>query len=192
MKNTIRTSLLSFALLLPAFLRAEERSSILLALQAGGGTVFSPSGFSSLHHEPIVVGGRLGYQISDRWAVGGQFSNYHIGSSTTPSQDVTLQPITAWVQRDFTGTRLWTPYLLASAGVSRNARDHFSTQESDTGWTAGLAFGLNLRVSEMNDLSFEIGPPLLPGDRRERFPRPDGRRPDPPVLYSGKLGAREI
>jgi outer membrane protein OmpA-like peptidoglycan-associated protein len=119
--------------------------------------VFSPSDFSTLHHEPVVVGGRLGYQFSDQWSAGGQFSNYSIGSSTTPSQDVTLQPITAWIQRDFIGTRLWTPYLLASAGVTRNTLDQFSAQESDTGWTAGLAFGLNWRVSEMSDLSLEIG-----------------------------------
>ena len=136
---------------------AEESSPISLGLQAGTGVPFSPSGFTDLHHNPVILGGRLGYQMSDRWSIGAQVSSYGIGSSTSPSQDIRLTPITVWAQREYPWTRFWTPYLIGGIGLSRNKIDNFSSSESKTGWTLGLSLGIKLRISDMQDLSFEVG-----------------------------------
>ncbi|MBK8574766.1 MAG: outer membrane beta-barrel protein [Elusimicrobia bacterium] len=136
---------------------AEESSPVFLALQAGGGSVFSPSGFTDTHKRPLFFGGRLGYQVSDQWSVGGQLSSYSIGSGTSPANNIRLSPLTAWAQREFPWTRLWTPYVLATLGVSRNNAEATSPSVSNTGWTAGLSLGLRLSFSDMQDLSIEVG-----------------------------------
>jgi hypothetical protein len=141
----------------PALLQAEERSPIFLDLHGGLGSVFSPSSHSDSHKEPRMIGGRLGRQLSDRWEVGAQFSSYTIGATTSSASDLSLSPITAWVQRDFPWTRLYTPYLLANLGVSRNKQNGTSHEISNTGWTAGISLGLQLKISELHDLSFELG-----------------------------------
>ena len=155
--KSIRFVFLSFMVIVPHALFAEESSPISLGLQAGVGSVFSPSGFTEFHKDPVLLGGRLGFQLSDRWSVGAQLSSYGIGSSTSPSQDLRLTPLTIWAQREFPWTRLWTPYVLAGIGLSRNKVDNYSSVESNTGWTAGLALGLKLKISDMQDLSIEVG-----------------------------------
>lgn len=143
--------------LAPLSLLAEDSSPLFLALHAGGGSVFSPAGFNELQKDPLFIGGRIGYQLSDRWTVGGQLSSFSIGSDTSPARDIRLSPLTAWAQREFPWTRLWTPYVLATVGLSRNTSDTSSTGVSNTGWTAGLSVGLKLSLSDMQDVSLEVG-----------------------------------
>jgi outer membrane protein OmpA-like peptidoglycan-associated protein len=153
----LRFPLLFFLGVAPHFLFGEESSPIFLALQAGTGSAFSPSGFTDVHKDPVFIGGRLGYLISDRWSVGAQFSSYTVGSDTSPAQGVRMVPLTAWAQREFPWTRLWTPYVMAGLGISRNRADNYSSEVSNTGWTAGLSLGLKLNFSEMHDVSVEVG-----------------------------------
>jgi outer membrane protein OmpA-like peptidoglycan-associated protein/opacity protein-like surface antigen len=150
-------ALFSVPVILPHPLYAEESSPVSIGLQAGAGSIFSPSGFTEFHKDPVLLGGRLGFQISDRWSVGAQLSSYVVGSSTSPSQDLRLTPLSAWAQREFPWTRLWTPYVLAGFGLSRNKGDSFSSTKSNTGWTAGLSLGLKFKMSGTHDLSIEMG-----------------------------------
>lgn len=143
--------------ILPRFIFGEESSPIFLGLHAGTGSSFSPPGFAETHKDPVFFGGRLGYQFSDRWSVGAQFSRYSIGSDATPPQGIRMVPLTAWTQREFPWTRLWTPYLIASLGISRNTAENYSNDVSNTGWTTGLAAGLKFKLSESQDLSIEGG-----------------------------------
>lgn len=155
--KSVRVVFLSFMALVPHALFSEESSPISLGLQAGTGSVFSPSGFTDFHKAPVILGGRLGVQLSDRWTVGAQASRYGIGSSTSPAQDIRLTSLTAWAQREYPWTRLWTPYVMGGLGLSRNKIDRFSTTETNTGWTVGLSVGLKLKISDAQDLSLEVG-----------------------------------
>lgn len=147
-------ALIGFA---PLYLFGEESSPISLSVQAGAGSASSSSGVAKVSPGTFHVGGRLGYELSDRWSVGAEISSYALQYDTSPAQDIRLSPLTAWVERDFPWTRLWTPYAIASIGVSRNKSDTFSNGVSNTGWTAGLSLGLKFRLSDLQDLSIEAG-----------------------------------
>lgn len=153
----VRLPLLILIGILPHFILAEESSPIFLALEAGTGSIFSPSGFAEAHKNPVFIAGRLGYQLSERWAVGAQYANYSIGSDTSPAQGIRMAPLTAWAQREFPWTRFWTPYVIASLGISRNKAENFSSHVSNTGWATGLSAGLKYNLSETQDISIEVG-----------------------------------
>ncbi len=146
-----------FFLFPSVFLWGEDRSPILFDFQAGVGSVFSPAGLSELFGKTGMLGGRLGHRLSDYWTIGGQYASYRVTSTTSSENDLTLAPITGWVQRDFPWTRLYTPYLLADLGMSRNKRTDLSHQKSQTGWTAGFFLGIRLKISDMQDLALEVG-----------------------------------
>lgn len=157
MMKWVRYSLLLAIGIVPHFTFGEESSPIFLALQTGTGSAFSPSGLTETHKDPVFIGGRLGYQLSDRWSVGAQFSSYNVSSDTSPAQGIRMAPLTAFAQREFPWTRLWTPYLIACLGISRNRAEHYSTDVSNIGWTTGLSAGIKFNLSETQDLSIELG-----------------------------------
>ncbi len=134
----------------------EESSPIFIAVQAGAGSA-SSSGGGTFRNLALHLGGRMGYELSDRWSVGAQVSSYSLRYDTSPAQGVRLTPLSAWAERDFPWTRLWTPYIVGSLGMSRNKSDVNSANGSNTGWTAGLSLGLKLRLSDLEDLSIEAG-----------------------------------
>ncbi len=134
--------------------QAEDRSPVFFSVQGGLGGTMSPGTFSDTHDRPGLFSARLGYQSSEEWAFGAQVSRIGIEAKTSTANEVKFTPVTVWAQRDFLWTRLWTPYVLGSVGVSRNAGGS-PADSSRTGWTASVGAGLTFRLSDMQDLSLE-------------------------------------
>lgn len=155
-KGTWLVIVLSF-LILGALLQGEDRSQMWVAIQAGGGLPLVPSDFQKDHSGATLLGLRIGYNPSYRWAVGAEFASYSIGSKTTPPQDVRLQPVTGFFEWDWPWTWYLTPYAIGNLGISRNKKDVNNRSETNTGWTVGAGLGLRFRFSEFGDLAVETG-----------------------------------
>lgn len=146
--------LLITVVLISSGVRSEDRSPVFFSLHGGLGGAMGPRMFADSHKRPSLLGGRLGYQPTEEWSFGAQVTRIVCGAKTATGSEAKFMPVTVWAQRDFLWTRLWTPYVLGTAGFSRNSAGG-SAGSSRTGWTAGVGAGMTFRLSDMQDLTLE-------------------------------------
>ncbi len=154
-----KSLLLALAFLTPALWGEEHPSKLSLGMEGG----LSISGMGSQFDGGSLYGGRVKYDIDDRWALAGHFQSRTFKEKADQSQRVVIQPVTAALFYNIQDPSWWTPYAFLDLGLSHNRRTVNDITRTNDKPCIALGLGAELNFLTSYSVGLEAAHRRFPG-----------------------------